>query len=358
MGTIRLPGLIDVHVHMRDPGATHKEDWDSGTASALAGGYTCVLAMPNTSPPITDAVSLEAALAMARKKARCDYGIYMGAVVDNPFTAADLAPRVAGLKIYLDQTFGPLHLRTLKPLQAHMAAWPRGSPLLCHAEGPMAAAAIMVAMLQQRPVHICHVSSQAEVALIRAARERGIAVTCEVTPHHLFLTADDASSLGAGRCEVRPRLNSAADQAALWQALSDGVIDCITTDHAPHTLSEKDGDQPPPGFPGLETSLALLLGAVRAGRLTLERLVELMHTKPARLFGIAAQPETWVEVDPDVRWEVRGERFHSRCGWTPFEGRQLEGMVRQVTLRGVPAFEDAEVLSAPGSGLDVTRMQR
>ena len=358
MGTMRLPGLIDAHVHLREPGETHKEDWDSGTASALAGGYTCVLAMPNTAPPITDGATLEASLATARKKARCDFGIHLGATADNVTTAAGLAPRVAGLKLYLDQTFGPLRLQALPALQAHMAVWPRDRPLLCHAEGHMAAAAIMVAMLQERPVHICHVSRKAEIILIRVARERGVAVTCEVTPHHLFLTAADAPALGVGRCEVRPLLNSAADQAALWQALSDGVIDCIATDHAPHTLAEKDSEQPPPGFPGLETALALLLGAVRSGRLTRERLVEVMHTNPARVFGVAAQPETWVDVDADARWEVTGEQLHSRCGWTPFEGRQLQGRVRKVTLRGVPAFEDGKVLAAPGSGLGVTKAQR
>ena len=357
MGTIRLPGLIDVHVHMRDPGATHKEDWDSGTASALAGGYTCVLAMPNTSPPITDVISLEAAMAVARNKARCDYGLYLGAASNNITTAASLASRVTGLKLYLDQPFGPLRLHTLPALQAHMSSWPRNCPLLCHAEGHMAAAAIMVAMLQQRSVHICHVSRKAEVALIRAARERGIPVTCEVTPHHLFLTEADVPIIGTGRSEVRPRLNSASDQVALWQALSDGVIDCIATDHAPHTLAEKDSKRPPPGFPGLETALALLLGAVRAGRLTRERLVEVMHTNPALVFGIAPQPETWVDVDTDARWEVAGAQLHSRCGWTPFEGRQLRGRVRRVTLRGARAFEDGKVLAGSGSGLDVSKAQ-
>lgn len=354
MGTIRFPGLIDVHVHMREPGETHKEDWDHGTASALAGGFTCVLAMPNTSPPITNAATLETSLDAARRKARCDYGLYLGAASNNITTAASLASRVTGLKLYLDQTFGPLRLHTLPALQAHMSSWPRNCPLLCHAEGHMAAAAIMVAMLHERPVHICHVSRKEEIVLIRAARERGIAVTCEVTPHHLFLTADDVHTLGAGRSEVRPRLNSASDQDALWQGLSDGVIDCIATDHAPHTIMEKDSKEPPPGLPGLETALALLLGAVRAGRLTYDRLITLLHTNPASVFGIATQPETWIEIDTDARWEVVGAELHSRCGWSPFEGKQLQGRVRQVNLRGTPAFDDGKVLAIPGFGQEVT----
>lgn len=353
MALIKLPGLIDPHVHLREPGATHKENWDSGTCAALAGGYTCVLAMPNTSPPLTDAETVEVSMAAARKKARCDHGIYLGASTDNVATAHHLAPQVKGLKLYLNQTFGPLRLDGLQELQAHMAAWPRNRPLLCHAEGPTLAAAIMVAMLEEKSVHICHVSRREEIAVIRAARERGVTVTCEVAPHHLFLTEDDMAVLGRGRCEVRPRLNTAADQDALWQGITDGVIDCVASDHAPHTLAEKEGKTPPPGFPGLETTLALMLGAVREGRLTQDQLVALMHTNPARIFHVAAQPQTTVEIDPDASWEVLGEQLHSRCGWSPFESWQLRGRVVKVTLRDAPAFENGEVLAVPGSGKDV-----
>ena len=355
MALIQLPGLVDPHVHIRDPGATHKEDWDSGTCAALAGGYTCVLAMPNTLPPITDATTLDASLTAASQKARCDYGLHLGAGTHNDTTANRLAPRVTGLKLYLDQTFGPLRLDGLQSMQAHMTLWPKDRPILCHAEGRTMAAAIMVAMLQDRPVHICHVSRREEIILIRAARERGLLVTCEVTPHHLFLTDSDASGLGSGRSEVRPRLNTAADQAVLWQALNDGVVDCIATDHAPHTPAEKDNDDPPPGFPGLETALGLLLGAVRDRRLTQNRLVSLMHTNPLRIFRLASQPETYVEVDLDKSWEVSGTNLHSRCGWSPFEGWQLRGQVVRVTLRATPAFENGKVLAKPGSGQDMSQ---
>lgn len=355
MALIRLPGLIDPHVHLREPGANHKEDWGTGTSAALAGGYTCVLAMPNTSPAITNSSTLDASLAAARKKAHCDYGVHLGASADNVATANCLASRVLGLKLYLNQTFGPLRLDGLQELQGHMAAWPRNRPLLCHAEGQSMAAALMVATLQDRPVHICHVSRGPQIALIRAARQRGLRVTCEVAPHHLFLTENDAASLGPGRSEVRPRLNTAADQVLLWRAITDGVIDCIASDHAPHTLDEKNSQDPPPGFPGLETTLALMLGAVREGRVTLDRLVAMMQTNPNRIFGIASQPETEVEVDPDASWEVSGRHLQSRCGWSPFEGWQLRGRVIRVTLRSNLAFEDGMVLAAPGSGKDVAQ---
>ncbi|MGC8780048.1 MAG: amidohydrolase family protein [Anaerolineae bacterium] len=344
---IQLPGLIDVHVHMREPGATHKEDWDSGTAAALAGGFTAVLAMPNTQPPITDETTLATVLQAARRRARCDYGQYLGAGPDNVGSAAALAPRVPGLKMYLDQTYGPLRLDDMTLWMAHCAAWPKRSPIVAHAEGRTLAAIILLAALYDRPVHLAHVSRRAEILLIRAAKARGLPVTCEVTPHHLFLTERDLGA-AAGRGEVRPRLATPADQQALWDNLE--VIDCFATDHAPHTAAEKDGPNPPPGFPGLETALPLLLTAVAEGRLTTDDLIARLVVNPRRIFGVPAQPDTWIEVDEAAAWEIRAAEMHSRCGWTPFEGRRVRGRVRRVIVRGQEAYRDGLVLAAPGQG--------
>ena len=200
MTTIRLPGLIDPHVHLRDPGATHKEDYATGTAAALAGGFhlrarhaqQCAARHRRGHPG-------GQAGRRPGSKARCDYGIHLGAGADNIATAAALAPQVTGLKMYLDQTFGPLRLDDLGALMAHAERWPRDRPLLCHAEGRTIAAAILVAHLSGAPIHICHVSRADEIELIRRAKDRGIRVTCEATPHHLFLTEDDAAAIGAGR---------------------------------------------------------------------------------------------------------------------------------------------------------------
>jgi carbamoyl-phosphate synthase/aspartate carbamoyltransferase/dihydroorotase len=348
---IRLPGLIDPHVHLREPGGTHKEDFDTGTAAALAGGFTTVLAMPNTKPPLTDAASLGLAQAAARAKARCDYGLFLGAGSDNASSAASLAPQACGLKMYLDQTFGPLRLDDLASLESHIVRWPVHRPLAVHAEGRSLAAALLLAALHDRPLHVCHVSLREEILLIRAAKEKGFKVTCEVTPHHLFLSADDLPRLGAGRGEVRPRLASPADREALWENLA--VVDCFATDHAPHTLAEKDGENPPPGFPGLETALGLLLTAVGEGRLTVEDLALRMVTNPRRIFGLPSQPETYIEVDPDLSWEVKASELHSRCGWTPYQGMRLRGRVQRVVLRGLPAYAEGEILSPPGSGRDL-----
>lgn len=348
---IRLPGLIDPHVHLREPGATHKEDFDSGTAAALAGGFTAVLAMPNTQPPLTNGASLAQAQAAAKDKARCDYGIYLGAGADNAVSAAECAPLVCGLKMYLDQTYGPLRLDELATLRDHVARWPVDRPLAVHAEGRSLAAILFLAALHARSLHVCHVSREVEITLIRAAKEKGIQVTCEVTPHHLFLTEDDLPQLGAGRGEVRPRLATAADRDALWANLE--VIDCFATDHAPHTLAEKDSENPPPGFPGLETALGLYLNAVHEGRMTFDDLIARTHINPRRIFGLPDQPETFVEVDPDALWEVQAAQMYTRCGWTPFEGLQLRGRVRRVTLRDRLAFADDQVLAPPGFGVNL-----
>ena len=177
---------------------------------------------------------------------------------------------------------------------------------------------ILIATLYNRPIHLAHVSRRDEILLIRKAKERGLAVTCEVTPHHLFLSTEDLPALGPGRSEVRPRLGSPDDVRALWENLD--VIDCIATDHAPHTIAEKDGLNPPPGFPGLETAVPLLLTATAAGRLSVDDLILRLVTNPRRIFGLPEQPETWIEIDSDASYDVRGGSLHTRSAWTPFEG--------------------------------------
>jgi carbamoyl-phosphate synthase/aspartate carbamoyltransferase/dihydroorotase len=233
----------------------------------------------------------------------------------------------------------------------HFARWPAGLPIVAHAESRTLAAVILVAALYDRPVHLAHVSLREEILLIRKAKERGLKVTCEVAPHHLFLTQEDIPALGAGRSEVRPRLATAADRDALWANLE--VIDCFATDHAPHTLAEKDGAAPPPGFPGLETALPLLLTAVYEGRLTVDDLLLRMVTNPRRIFNLPEQAETWVEVDADATWEVRAAQTLTRCAWTPFEGWKVRGRVRRVVLRGQEAYQEGQVLAAPGRGRNV-----
>jgi dihydroorotase-like cyclic amidohydrolase len=354
---IKLPGLIDSHVHVREPGQTYKEDWDTATTAALAGGITMILAMPNTKPPIFDASTLDLALAAAKSKARCDYAQFVGAGPNNAEIVAQLASRAAGLKMYLDSTFGELRLDDMTLWMPHFEKFPKDMPIVLHSESRTLAAGILFAAIYNRPVHVAHISLKEEVLLIKAAKERGIEVTCEVCPHHLFLTSPPPKSEGFGggpgwgRREVRPRLTTQEDVDALWANLD--VIDCFATDHAPHTLAEKDSDKPPPGFPGIETILPLLLTATDRGRLTVDDITLRMYTNPKRIFHLPDQPETWAEVDENAEYEIHAADLHSRCGWTPFEGWQVKGRVTRVVLRGEEAYKDGKVLVDEGFGKNV-----
>lgn len=351
---LKLPGLIDPHVHLREPGATHKEDYDSGTSAALAGGFTIVLAMPNTKPPIFDSATLDLALNAAKQKARCDFGQYIGAGPDNADIAASLSGTAAGLKMYLDSTFGELRLDDMTLWTPHFQKYPKNYPLVAHSESRTMAAAILFAAIYDRPVHIAHISLKEEVLLIKAAKEKGIKVTCEVCPHHLFLSKDDIPSIShghPGRGEVRPRLATKEDVAALWKNMD--VIDCFATDHAPHTIEEKDSDNPPPGFPGLETALPLLLTAVGDGRLTMDDIMMKSYTNPQKIFNLPEQPETWIEIDENEIHEIKASEQFTRCNWTPFEGWKVKGRVRKVVLRGQTAFEDGKFLVKAGYGRNV-----
>ena len=351
---LKLPGLIDPHVHVREPGATHKEDWDTATQAALAGGVTMILAMPNTKPPIFDAQTLTISLEAAKRKARCDYAQFLGAGPDNADIVPDLAHKTAGLKMYLDSTFGELRLDDMTLWQPHFMHFPKDVPIVLHSESRTMAAGILFAALYDRPVHIAHISLKEEILLIKAAKERGLKVTCEVCPHHLFLSKDNIPIISRGhpgRGEVRPRLATKEDVETLWQSMD--VIDCFATDHAPHTLEEKDSDNPPPGFPGLETLLPLLLTAIDLGRLTLDDLFQKSVINPRKIFNLPEQPETWVEVDEDATYEISDENQFTRCGWTPFEGWKVKGRVRKVVLRGETAFEDGKILVEQGYGKNV-----
>lgn len=348
---IKIPGLIDVHVHLREPGATHKEDWESGTAAALAGGITAVLAMPNTNPPVTDVKTLSNSLSAAEKKSYCDYAQFVGAASDNIESLPRLSKYSVGMKMYLDQTYGPLRLEEMYLWMRHFENWPKKIPIAVHAERQTLAAVILLSYLYDRSIHICHVSNKEEILLIKHAKNRGLKITCEVTPHHLFLSREDIPLIGPGRSEVRPRLATKDDREALWGNLD--IIDCFATDHAPHTLSEKDSASPPPGYPGLETALPLFCNAVKEGRLSMEDIIMRMYSNPRKIFNLAAQPDTWLEIDEREKWEIEGKNLFTRCGWTPFQGVQVIGKVKRVVLRGQKVFQDMKMLALPGIGLSL-----
>jgi len=347
MARLTLPGLIDVHVHLRQPGGEHKETYATGTAAALAGGITTVLDMPNTSPPTTDGAAQAAKRELAAAGARCDVGLYLGASTDNVERLAEWTGGACGLKIYVSSTFGPLQVADWAILEAHVQSWPVDRPIVIHAEGPLLPRMLRLGERYGRHIHVAHVALGAEIEAIAAAKDRGARVTCEVTPHHLLLSSDDLPQLGPfGDC--RPRIASPADRAAIWQHLD--LIDCFATDHAPHTVEEKRGSTPPPGLPGLQTMLPLLLTAVDEGRLPIEGLIDRTVHNPARIFGLALQEETYVEVEVGPRYTLTHDEQLSKCGWTPFAGREVAGRVLRTVLRGRTAWDGSTVLAEPGSG--------
>ena len=342
---ISLPGLIDPHVHLRDPGQTHKEDFYTGTAAALAGGYTAVLDMPNNAEPITSLERLEAKITSARQQVVSDIGFHFGTLGDNLGEFPKVVDKVKGLKIYLNVTTGNFIIDKSKLVEIYQA-WPGDKPILLHAEDDVSELVWKTLKTVPKVTHMCHVSSRAELEFVIKAKDAGLPITCGVTPHHLFLTDKDAERLG-GFGSVKPFLKPKADQTFLWEHLD--YIDLIESDHAPHTKAEKAATPPPFGLPGLETTLPLLLTAEAEGKLGRTRLLELLHANPARIFNITTDESTKVEVDMDD-YVIKDEDLKTKAGWSPFAGHRVVGKVVRVILRGHPAYENGRIVATPGSG--------
>ena len=353
MTVLAIPGPLDPHVHLRDADWAHKGTVASETAAALAGGYWAVVDMPNTPPTPTDPARLTDRLDLLARDACSDVGLWMGAGAGSWPEGFGVVPAsLVGLKLYLDATTGTLKVATVEERDRLVGAWQVATPrpIAVHAEGTTLASLMdLVRTLVGPRVHVCHVSTREEVTLIRRARADGLPVTAGVTPHHLVLTRDDEAALGA-RADVRPRLGSVADRDALWAALTDGTIDCVESDHAPHTLVDKASATPPHGVPGLETTLPLLGQAVHEGRLTAERLVEIVASAPHRITGLVPPAGTETLLDLDASWVIEDQGLHTAVGWSPFAGMRVHGRVREVRIGGRLAFDGERVLRAPGAG--------
>jgi dihydroorotase (multifunctional complex type) len=365
MTILQMPTLVDAHVHVREPGYEHKEDFYSGTVAALAGGVVTILDMPNTLPPTDTPERFRQKAQLAQEKAVCDVGIFVGATTTELDAYLPVAPHACGLKIYVSDTFGSLRIERLDLLHRFFRTWAECAaqhggfrsegnagglgPIAVHAEELMLPVCLALADLYKTPLHIVHVSRRSEIELIRKAKDSGYQVTCEATPHHLFLTDEDAARLGP-LGDMRPRLVSADDVAALWENMA--YIDVIATDHAPHTIEEKQRKDaaPPPGVPGVETMLPLLLTAVHEDRLTLDDVIERCAHAPRRIYGIAEPEDSYIEVDVDAEYTIQNEQMRTRVGWTPFAGWHVRGRVERVVLRGSDVYSDGKLLAAPGSG--------
>jgi len=358
-GYLVLPGMIDAHVHLRDPGATHKEDFHSGTRAAIAGGITTVLDMPNNSPPTTTLERLNEKRTIASKKAVCDYGFHFGAGTDNFEEVRKAKP--GSLKVYMGKTTGDLFLPDEKSIFLHFQNFPKEKPIVVHAEDqatidsegrtPLAAqvAVAKAAMLAEkagRTICIAHASTAKEVELAKKW-EKSLVETC---PHYLFLNEEKVKHLG-NFGKVYPPVRNEAERKKLWGSLDS--IDYLSTDHAPHLPEEKEKGAA--GFPGLETSLALMLDAYNKKQIKMEWILSRMCENPARIFSIKGKGKIapgfqadLVFVDLKKEWKVRAEKMQSRCGWTPYEGIALKGKAEKVIFRGELSYDGESIEEVKG----------
>jgi dihydroorotase len=382
-----LPGVIDTQVHFREPGLEHKEDLETGSRAAVMGGVTAVFEMPNTKPPTTGAAALADKVARARDRMHCDFAFYVGATRDNidELAALERLEGAAGIKVFAGSSTGDLlvddedtigrilagirrraafHSEDEARLRARMDVRREGDPS-SHPEWRDAEAALIstkrivhLAQSLKRRVHILHVSTADEVAWLGA--HKGWA-SVEVTPHHLTLVAPDCYRELGAYAQMNPPVRDEPHRRALWAALSSGVVDVLGSDHAPHTREEKEQTYPAShsGMTGVQTLVPIMLDHVNAGRLSLERFVDLTSAGPQRLFGIRNKGRIAVGYDADLtvvdmkRSEtIRNDWIASRCGWTPYAGRKVKGWPVGTFVRGHKVMWEGE-LHAPSHGAPV-----
>ncbi|MBI5635715.1 dihydroorotase, partial [Candidatus Micrarchaeota archaeon] len=391
-GKFVFPGLIDAHVHFRDPGATHKEDFLTGSRAALSGGVTTVLDMPNNSPPVSTIEALEQKIECAGKSA-CDYSLFFGATNDSSLAKkAGERREVCALKIYMGSSTGSLLVSEEKKIEANMREFNKAKPVVVHAESEAliqknalaftedsvlvhnkirdeqvaleeAKTAIRLGKKACRRLHVAHCSTIGELREVAKAKQDAFPVTCEVSPHHLLLNEEDLGKLGnLGR--MNPPLRSKKQQQSVLKNFA--LIDCIATDHAPHTREEKNQaySKAPSGVPGVETMLPLLLTLASEKKITLEQIVEKTSLNPSRIFGLKNKGELkpgfdadLVIVDLEKHGVIEDQKLFTKCGWSPFAGWNTVGAVEKTFLRGQLAFENGKVLAQTGFGKLVELIQ-
>lgn len=349
-GLLVLPGVIDVHTHMRDPGLSHKEDFETGSKACAKGGVTTFIDMPNTVPNTITEEILKAKEENSKDRSYVDYGFHFGGSrSDNSLEIKKVNDRVASTKIFLNMSTGDMLVEEEKTLENLF----RESKIVSvHAEEEMVERAIGLARKFKKTLYLCHLSKASEVELLREAKKEGLCVYGEVAPHHLFLNETQVNNL----LMMKPELKSVEDNKALWEGLKDGTIDTIGTDHAPHTLEEKN-EKITFGIPGVENSLELMLKEVN-GKINLEILQRVMCENPAKIFGIKRKGKIevgyeadFVMVDLKRKEEIKNEDVVSKCGWTPYEGMTTGGKVVSTFVRGNLVYNGIEFMNKKGRGV-------
>lgn len=378
-----LPGVIDSQVHFREPGLTHKEDLESGTRGAVLGGVTGVFEMPNTHPLTLWESDLRAKLDAAQGRAWCDYAFYIGGSAVNAeyLSTLELLPGCAGVKVFMGSSFGDLladeeevlrrilrHGTRRLAVHAEDEARLRERKALVEASGDvrqhhhwrdvesaLKATQRIVGLAAEpgRRLHVLHVTTAEEMAFLAQHKRR---VTVETTPHHLTMHAPDCYQRLGSLAQMNPPVREKHHQDALWQAIHDGVVDVIGSDHAPHTLEEKGRlyPQSPSGMTGVQTLLPLMLDHVNRGRLSLQRLVDLTSAGPARIFGIEGKGRIALGYDADLtlvdmaaQRTIRNDWIASRSGWTPYDGMAIIGWPIHTVIRGQLVVHDEQLVGTP-----------
>ena len=365
-GLFLLPGIVDPHVHFREPGLTHKEDFAHASRAAAKGGVTSFLEMPNTNPTTTTCQRLEEKLQIASQNCFVNYGFYIGATTSN-LEELKAVRRTPGIKIFIGSSTGDMlvdnqetleqifaettlpicaHCEDESTVRANQIKYADRSDVAAHSQVRDYNAAIIatrraidLATRHQHQFHVLHISTRQELGLIRDAPPW---VTGEVCPHHLFFSVDDYSRLGA-LIKMNPSVKGREDNESLWNALLDGTLSIVATDHAPHTMDEKRLPYPkcPSGMPAVENSLALMLDQVNRGKCTLCQVVRWMCSEPARIWHLAAKgviakgaDADLVLVDLNLRQTVDNATQQTKCGWSPWHGQTLQGWAVRTWVMG------------------------
>ena len=375
-----LPGVIDTQVHLREPGAEHKEDLETGGRAAVMGGVTGVFEMPNTKPLTTTAAALADKVRRASNRMHCDFAFYMGGTRENASQLSEFEklPGCAGIKVFMGSSTGDLLVEDddgvasilantsrraafhsedefrLRQRQGQQVVGDAAShPIWRDAEAARLCTErlIRIARQQRKRIHILHISTAEEMPLLAANKD---IATVEVTPHHLTLSSDDYARLGT-LLQMNPPVRSKDHQRAIWRALQSGVVDILGSDHAPHTLEEKARPYPqsPSGMPGVQTLVPVMLDHVNRGRLTLERFVDLTSHGPSRIFGIARKGRIAEGYDADLtivdlkkRRTIANSWIASKCGWTPYDGVEVKGWPQGTFVRGRKVMWDDEIIGS------------
>lgn len=379
-----LPGVIDTQVHFREPGLDHKEDLESGSRAAVTGGVTTVFEMPNTNPQTTSAEALADKLRRAHHRMHCDFAFWVGGTHENVRDVPELErlPGAAGIKVFMGSSTGSLLVeddagvaeilkRTRRRAAFHsedeamlrerrglrVAGDPRSHPDWRSADVALACTRRLVGIARETGarIHVLHVTTADEMAFLKDYKD---VASVEVTPHHLTLVAPDCYERLGAYAQMNPPVRDERHRQGVWAGLRDGIADILGSDHAPHTRDEKDKTYPdtPSGMTGVQTLVPVMLDHVNAGRLTLERFVDLTSAGPQRLFGIAGKGRIAVGYDADFtvvdlkrRETITNAWIASKCGWTPYDGVRVTGWPVGAIVRGRLAMWDG-ALEAPSVG--------